>query len=242
MFVAMLALPLCTSADMVTLFPSQDNTLFEDATGSLSNGAGQYLFVGRSLQHDTRRALLSFEMAGIPAGAHIESASLTLHMSRTIVGSVDISAHRVNGDWGEGLSNAASQEGTGAAAQTGDATWLHSFFSASTWTTPGGDFDALASAVTPVDRVGFYTWSSPGLSQDVQDWIIQPDTNFGWLLLGDESEVPTAKRFDSRENPNVSFRPTLTVNYTTTPEPATGVALLALLIAVRPRRLRVTAL
>jgi len=242
--VAWLALPVGASADMVTLFPSKDNTLFEDATGSISNGAGDYLFVGRSFQPDNRRALLSFDVTAIPSGALVESASLTLHMSRTqtLTSAVSISAHRLHRAWGEGSSNAPSrEEGAGAPAQTGDATWLHNFFNTSTWTTPGGDFDALASAMTSVGGLGFYAWSSPLLAQDVQDWIVRPDMNFGWLLLGDESEVPTAKRFDSRENPNLSFRPTLAISYTTVPEPATGAALLALLATARLRQRRADA-
>ena len=36
--------------------------------------------------------------------------------------------------------------------------------------------------------------------EDVQSWIKDPGTNFGWILIGDEVVLGTAKRFDSREN------------------------------------------
>ena len=35
---------------------------------------------------------------------------------------------------------------------------------------------------------------------DVQRWLDDPSSNFGWLLLGNESTNRTAKRFDGRQN------------------------------------------
>ena len=52
---------------------------------------------------------------------------------------------------------------------------------------------------------------------DVQSWLDNPATNFGWLVLGDESASATAKRFDTRES---ASPPVLTIEYTrTTPSP-----------------------
>ena len=48
---------------------------------------------------------------------------------------------------------------------------------------------------------------------DVQLWNDAPATNFGWILVGDESTIKTAKRLDSRENPNEGFRPLLRITY-----------------------------
>ena len=36
---------------------------------------------------------------------------------------------------------------------------------------------------------------------DVQKWLDDPSSNFGWLLLGDETKSRTTKRFDSSEKP-----------------------------------------
>ena len=35
---------------------------------------------------------------------------------------------------------------------------------------------------------------------DVQGWLDNPASNFGWLMLGDETAIVTAKRFDTRES------------------------------------------
>jgi|TARA_B100000470_G_scaffold185955_1_gene151294 hypothetical protein len=44
-------------------------------------------------------------------------------------------------------------------------------------------------------------------------WIDNPDSNYGWLVLGDETENRTSKRFDSSENETEANRPILTIKY-----------------------------
>ena len=125
----------------VTLAPIKDNTLYESATGSLSNGSGQNVFVGLTATGSIRRGLIAFDIAGnIPVGASIDSASLTQHMSRTIAGSHPVTLHRLLADWGEGSSDASggggigqTGEGSGIAATAGDATWKYTFSNASEW-------------------------------------------------------------------------------------------------------------
>lgn len=199
----------------LTLASSKDNTLYENATGNISNGAGDYLFAGQTNQSSIRRGLLAFDLTDkLPAGATIVSATLQLHLSKTSAGSSTVSLHRVLANWGEGSSNANSNEGGGATASPGDATWLHTLFDATLWQTAGGDFAPTASAATSVANVATYQWRSPTLLADVQGWQANPATNFGWLLMGDESASGTAKRFDSRENPTAANRPQLTIVYT----------------------------
>ena len=200
----------------VTLAPSQDTTLFETSTGNLSSGSGGHLFAGKTGQDLRRRALVQFDVAGaVPAGATITRVTLTLNMTRTVARATDVSLHRVDASWGEGGSPAGPRGGgEGAASQSGDATWVHRSFDAVQWATPGGDFDAAASATSPVDANGVYSWESDGMGADVQGWLNDPATNNGWLLMGDESRSRTAKRFTSREG-LAAARPTLTVIYTT---------------------------
>jgi hypothetical protein len=202
------------NAGQVVLEPSQDNVLYEIADGSQSNGVGSYLFAGRTAQGADylRRSVLAFDLSGLPAGATITNASLSMNMSRTIVGPMDVSLHEALADWGEGTSDAAGQEGLGNPPTTGDATWIHTFFPGSFWDTPGGDFDPVPSATTSVDQIGSYQWSGPQLVADVQGWIDSPATNFGWVLVGDESVI-SAKRFDSGDNATPELRPMLTIDF-----------------------------
>src|SRR3990172_8140426 len=63
---------------------------------------------------------------------------------------------------------------------------------------------------------------------DVQDWLDNPAANFGWIVMGNEGTVETAKRFDSKENTTAGNRPSLTITYTPpttatpTPSPTPG--------------------
>ena len=201
----------------VRLESDRDNTLYEDAGGQQSNGAGEFIFAGITNQPGLRRALMHFDVAGatIPAGSTIDSVTLTLNLSRTNTGATPVALHRVTADWGEGTSVAAGVQGVGIAPTTGDATWLHRFFDTALWTNIGGDFISAASASTVVQNLGQYTWGSTAtMTSDVRGWLADPATNFGWVVVGDETNPGTAKRFDAREIANAQNRPTLTVYFT----------------------------
>lgn len=205
------------------LTSSKDNTLYEDATGQWSNGSGQFMFAGQTQMSggsgepvEKRRAVFAFDIAaaGIPAGSTIDSVRLELTMTRTISGVATLSLHRLTADWGEAGSLASGQEGGGAMAEAGDATWVHTFAPATMWTIPGGDFIGTASAARTVSGLATYTWGSTAqMVGDVQGWFDTPATNFGWILIGDESNPATAKQFGTRNNQNAARRPKLTIYY-----------------------------
>lgn len=199
----------------VSLNPAKDNTLYEDATGSLSNGAGDHFFVGLNNLNFRRRGLIMFDIASIvPAGATIVSASLTLTMDQTNSGPSIVDMHVASADWGEGASVAAGSGGSGATAQSNDATWLHNFYSDSFWNSAGGDFNTTVSASATVNGTGVYNWNAPQLMVDVQKWLDTPTSNFGWCLIGNETTKQSAMRFASKEIANATSRPTLTIVYT----------------------------
>ena len=200
-------------ASEATIVSSRDNTLFEDATGSLSDGAGPTLFIGNNGQGLARRALLWFDIAGsLPAGARVDSARLVINVSNVSNATArTFTLHRVLADWGEGTSSTTG--GSGAPATAGDATWLHTHWPDQLWTTPGGDFAASPSASLEISGVGLAACLAPGMASDVQTWLDDPAANHGWLMKGDEVTLNTAKRFDSRENEIASQRPMLIVYY-----------------------------
>ena len=160
----------------VTLTPVADNTIFENATSN-SNGAGVFLFSGETVKgFGARRALLKFDVAGsIPAGTHIDSVTLKVHVAKDLGITSDFEVHPLQASWGEGISNAGTlKPGNGTFAATNDATWSDRFFAAAPpkpWASPGGDFSSTASATTSLGGVGFYQFSDPKLTADVQAWV-----------------------------------------------------------------------
>lgn len=199
------------------LTPTQDNTIYEGTTNLLSNGQGEHFFAGKNGNDLTVRGLLAFDIAGsLPSTATIVSVTLQLNAStpNDSKGAKTVALHRLQADWGEGTSDATRGEGVGAAATTGDATWVHTFFDTAQWAIPGGDFVATPSAAESVSTNGPYTWSSSEVVADVALWLANPSSNFGWILLGDENTTGGAKRFDSRDNATAANRPQLTITYT----------------------------
>ena len=203
------------AADETLIEASRDNTLYESTAGTLSNGSGDYLFVGSTSSNGVRRAVIAFDdLSTIPAGSTIDSVRLHLQLSREVSSATTLSVWRLVSDWGEGTSDAEGQEGAGAPAAEDDATWIHTIDDTQSWLSAGGDFMAAASAELVVDAVGSYTVeTTEALVNDVQEWLDNPEMNFGWILTAGESGT-TAKRFNSRENPNSAMGPVLEVSFT----------------------------
>ncbi|MFN0141196.1 MAG: DNRLRE domain-containing protein [Pyrinomonadaceae bacterium] len=202
-------------ATSVTLTSIKDATLYEDATGALSNGAGQAMFAGTKGAGHSLRALVAFDVAGkVPEGMTLTAVKLRLNLSAASSPSAQTTGlHRVLADWGEGSTVASGGGGGGGPASPGGATWLHTFFPDKLWSRPGGDFEATSSASIEVEGLRSYEWGSTDqMVADVQTWLNNPSSNHGWLLLGNDN-VTSAKRFDTRENPSEANRPTLTLTF-----------------------------
>lgn len=201
------------AAQAVAVVPcARDNTLYESAAGSFSNGLGDSLFCGRTAQGRSRRALVYFDVAAaLPQDAIVLAASLQLHVIfSTASGPTEVAAHRLQQTWGEGTSfSTAGGGGMGAPSTTGDATWVHASYPNVAWPA-GGDFVAVPSFLFTMPTQG--SVSTFVNAADVQGWLQQPATNHGWLLKTDEA-APTARarRIDSRESSGP--RPALEVSY-----------------------------
>lgn len=224
---------------IATITSSRDAMIFQNNVDN-SDGGGIVMYAGTNSAASARRALVGFDIAAnIPTGALIKSVQLTLTYG-TAAGTgggttgdphmYDISIHRLLNSWGEGDAEAGTGlggVGQGAPADPGDVTWASRFHGSQSWTNSGGDFVADASASTSVggltENVPF-TWGSTSLMvADVQQWLDDPSSNAGWILLGNETDRQSYRGFYTREEANASYRPTLTVHYTTlaaVPEPA----------------------
>ncbi len=171
------------------------------------------------------RALFKFPIAGsIPTNALISSAALNLIVTFGHLPGLDHNLYRVLDDWGEGTGSGggAGSGGHGAPAQPGEATWNARFYPAVLWSAPGAaagaDYLALPSATTAMNISGTNTFTSAALTADVQTWVTNPATNFGWILIqADETILNSGLRIATREDP--ANAPVLTVNFTLAPPP-----------------------
>ena len=179
------------------------------------------MYSGRINGDLVRRAVIAFDVAGnVPTGATITAATLQLNVSKVRSPAVTHSSalHRLTSDWGEGTSDSVVRGGgMGAASTANDATWVHTFFDTANWQNEGGDFVAQASAMTDIQATGFAVWNSTaGMVADVQAWLDDPGSNFGWIIITDELTETSAARFDTRESASEANRPVLLVSYSTT--------------------------
>lgn len=202
------------SAAVVQLPASRDNTIYDVAAGNQSNGQGVFVVTGGDYgSADARRGLLAFDIASanIPAGSTIIDVVLTMNLSQTMGGAAAVGVHRLLQSWGEGTSDASGNELEGDDGTAGDATWLFSRFDSLAWETPGGDFGSASATVT-ARQLGAYEWSGSQMVDDVQEWLDEPSSNFGWLLKSSEL-VGNIKAFVSRNSGNAALRPRLEITY-----------------------------
>jgi hypothetical protein len=202
--------------------PDRDNTIYEESENS--NGAGPIITIGRtsgSVGTLSRRGLLRFDVAAdLPRGATVESATLTMGVSRGNPGARDAGLHLLTEDWGEGTAFATG--GQGVPATAGDATWTCRFsdgaagcVAGNAWSVAGGSFVDTPSATATVGDAGArVSWSSAQMAADVQGWSDLPESNWGWIVIGVEDVTSTAKQLHSREAEDPSNRPELFIEYT----------------------------
>ena len=212
-------------SESVTLTSVADTTLIETEPGN--NLGGAVIVNSGTTQNFTRnRGLFRFDFTGqIPPGSRITKADFVVEVTgqpKEEQNASSFGLHRVLKPWGEGDKTSPDpiHPGLGAAATAGEATWTHRFaFTTNLWAVPGGaatnDYVPELSAESFVYGLGDspYTFvSTPRLVADVQAWVDDPATNFGWMLICQSEEVNfTARRFASRED--AGREPDLVIEY-----------------------------
>lgn len=224
--------------DFISLSDVADTSLYENNPDA--NLGATTLVSGQNERNSVARSLFRFDLGAIPANATITQVTFSLSVVRqpdpdqhSIVNS-DFSLYHLYADWGEGSGNAV----TGSNAQPGDSTWNDRHFGSVSWTVPGGlagvDFASTASTTTTIGNKGLYSWPSTGtLISDVQSWLDDPASNFGFILISQsEDTAGSARRFSSKEQPTGGTPPTLNITYSTVPEPAASWMLLSGLVCL----------
>ncbi len=231
------------SAASLTLLSVSDTSLFENKPDS--NLGATSMVSGTNQKYSRSRALFLFDTSSIPTGAVISQVEVLLHVTRQPdpdqhqgPAASDFSLHRLYVSWGEGQGSGL----TGTIATLGSATWNERHFATTSWATPGGmigtDYAAAPSSTTSVGDVGPYLWgSSSTMIEDVQTWINQPSTNFGFILINEsEGTLGTGRRFASTEQSDtINPAAQLLVTYSI-PEPSAAALVMLTLIAATLRR------
>ncbi len=105
-----------------------------------------------------RRALIKFNVSGIPDNAVIGQATMNLYGDGT---GQDIAVHKLARSW------------------TTSATW-NRYDGTNAWTTPGGDFEAVKQDT--VNVTSSLQWLEFSVGNAVADWVADTSTNHGLLL------------------------------------------------------------
>lgn len=200
-FTAVTSLCLPNLVSAVTFAASKDTTIYD--TGN-ANGTGEGLFAGTNGFNNVQRGLIAFDISSIPSGSTITSVTVDLHVNTQALNSTSftVTLNPLTQDWNEATVGTGGETGGGGAGVTpvaGDAVWTDSGIAP--WTA-GGAFNATVSGSALVSGVGtFNTFTGAGLISDVQSWVDNPGTNFGWVIRASEAAGDsTSKRFSSREN------------------------------------------
>jgi hypothetical protein len=197
-------------------------TLQPDAASGLdtrlNSGAPNNNFGTTALNHvgkstGIHRILIAFALAGLPAGATVTSANLT--MTCTGEGAATdyaVGVHRALSQWYEGVKDNVSPD----AGQNGS-TWNHrNANGAVVWVGgagggAGSDYAAVATASALITGAGTFTWD---VTPDVQAWA-GGAANYGWWMINvDEGTGDTYKTFAMSDHGTAASRPKLEIKYT----------------------------
>jgi hypothetical protein len=219
-----------TASPATVIFqPVADTTLIETEPDNNLGGA-PFVNAGITQNFTKNHGLFRFDIAGhIPSQSKITGAELILevtHSPRDGFAPAEFGLHRLLVPWGEGnkIADDPTHPGLGAPATTNEATWNDRFaFTTNRWNVPGAavtnDYSPVVTAQQTIYSLGDSPYafeSTSAMVADVQSWLDEPQTNFGWLLKTlSEVENFTARSFGSREDAN--HPPLLVVDFIPAP-------------------------
>ena len=139
----------------------------------------------------TKRALFSFSVSGVPAGATVESAVLRLYANSTNAAAMNVSVHQATSNW------------------TSAATWAMRS-PTTTWANAGGDYAATPENTVSVSGEGWYSVNVTSLARA---WVAGTANN-GIVIRAVNESVLANKTIYSSEAP-AAYAPQLIVTYST---------------------------
>lgn len=211
-FMVLMALARGGQAETIVLNPLADTYIGDRFPNQ--NAGGEVTLVcgtqGTMAGLAKNRALFKFDPGvSIPPGASIDSVRFTLTVTQvpSTPAASRFELRRILRAW-----------------DVHQATWTLRLSPNISWGALGGqvntDYTEVVSASAVLDEeVGSYLFASTAAaSADVQSWLDDPSTNFGWILMtSQETMAYTARRIASADSP--ADRPQLEVDYTLPPAP-----------------------
>ena len=177
------------------LLATQD-TWIDASNPGLNHGQATQLVLNRAGGGiGNGRVLLQFDVAPIPSGAVVSSATLLMNASQN-GGALNLNLYRLTSAWAEG-----SASGTAGAASWNER------LTGSNWTTAGGDYSSAIQATLNSAATGIHQWNVTTL---VQGWAQGTFANQG-LVLGGADPGVSSVTYDSAEG---AYAPRLMVTYT----------------------------
>lgn len=162
-----------------------DTYISETSSEKKNNYGGDETFVIRDGVAERKHGLIMFDLSGIPLGAIINSANLSLFTNYSIDNST-IYIHKIETSWDE---------------------------STITWDDAVDIYSPVQTTSGPPNLASNYTnWT---VTSDVQYFIDISNPNYGWLIKYPNDNIGTNREiiFSSKENTNISQRPILYVTY-----------------------------
>jgi hypothetical protein len=195
-----------TLADTTNLPPVAD-TYLQNTLPDANFGGSPVILVGvsASLTPKANHALFQFSLASIPTNATITGATRSEDSVSGSRPAVNYDLYRLLQNWDEA-----------------EATWNLRVAPSTTWTSPGGqagtDYIATPSTTAPIDvPPATNNFRSATMVADLQLWLSNPGTNFGWIVIAVGEQAGSGKQLGSRED--IINSPVLEVQFTVPPPP-----------------------
>ena len=184
-----------------------DAILADDGEDNANLGSLDHLEVFRPDEGEFRRSLLQWDLSSLPAGIHVNSASLELyHYESDIYDPIRMVLYAVTHDWTEGTG---AEFWPDASYIPDGATWGTCDGSQS-WT-PGGEFNPSVIAQKTLANGTAYGWVTWDVTTAVRAWIENGSPNHGLLLRPTDGHGYIY--FASSEYTTSDLRPRLMITY-----------------------------
>ncbi len=191
--------PHTPASQTLTVTAIQDTWINSSLPGKNYGGCDSITVGSATTPAGNWRALLRFDLSGLPEGAQLLSAQLRLAKVGGDLVSQSVMAHEVTSPWVEGSGGC-----TGATSQSN---WTQST-TTTAWTAPGGDFNPTPLDTVAVAGLGTYSWE---LATAAARWMGQTTPNLGILLTA--SGGNGIHLFSTREHGLPTLWPQLVITY-----------------------------